>query len=119
MKRINEYQVEIHKYGGNNTFEQKWFNVLLENNDYIIIDEVNFTRIRKHARGTSELDPVIGRSSVYERNWGITSLDGIVFHLYSEAKVKNETIKRQIAEFIDKKYGWLHGIDLSFICFEG
>lgn len=114
MDQIIEYRVDIYKNEPNrNEFKTSYHNIALQNDEYIVLDNHQYTRLCKHKKNAS--DPVVNDESIYERNWGIKMFDGISYTMYADHKIRPETIKNQIERFIQHKYGWLTVIRLDFI----
>lgn len=115
MKTIIKYHVEILKNSDKREFEVETFHIGLENKRYVVLTDIHFTKLNKQKRDRNELEPTIDDPMVYAREWGISSLDGIVYTLYTYKKVRPETIRRQISAYINKKYGYLFNVSLDFI----
>lgn len=116
MKKINKYCVKIQgdkpvcRYVGNeNEFKKEVYKVLLENKDYIVIDDFRFTSLRKNGRD-KEIDTPI----IFEMKFG-TYNDGIHYYYYCYGTRKPESIRKDIEKWIQKKYGYLFDINLNFI----
>lgn len=110
MKKITKYHVKVLKNSQKNEFKIEFFNVLLENDDYVVIDNFNFQSLRKSGRDTEIDTPII-----YTANLGIRDYDGIYYSYYTFGTHKAVTIQKEIAEYIKKKYGYLTDINLDFI----
>lgn len=110
MKKINHYRVEIIKDSTQNKFEHRVLNVLLENEDYIVIDTFNFQSLRISGKD-KELDKAI----IFEMNYNYARMDGIYYNFYSYEGRSAKQIKRDIENWITKKYGYLYRVNLDFI----
>ena len=108
MKTIKLYKVEIRK-DGTKEYEIKEHKVLLENEDYLVIDTFNFQSLRKTGRD-KEIDTPI----IFEMNFGFGS-DGLFYRYHTSKVLKPERIRIQIEAYIIKKYGYLLNMDLNFI----
>lgn len=112
---INVYRVDIYKNDiRRNSFDVTVEHIACENDTYIVLGDHNFTKLRKKS-DRSDHDTTLEKPIIYERNWGITSLDGLSYVLYTEKTKRPETIKSEINAFLDKKYGWLFRVNLDFI----
>ena len=119
MKTINCYRVEVTDpmnggiIGREKKFEVTPFNVIGENEQRLVIDNMRFTSIRK---GKSDYDTCLDKPSIslYANDscWGTR----VTYTLFTEKTKRASTIKKEIEEAIQKKYGFFaKGFDLSFI----
>lgn len=117
MKTINHYEVEIITKDGliykiGNRFYLTKIEVLAENTHRYCLNNEQFTRLEKNNSHYSDTinKPSI-RSSVDDTCWGT----GVRYTLYTTATKRKSTIKREIENYIAKKYGGFSNIDLSFL----
>lgn len=120
MRTIKLYRVGILK-SGKSYFEQEEVEVAFENNQWIVLNDDVLTRLTKNQTYASTSDR-IGYHKIWDKNeergffkdhkyYG----NGIFYKLYSETNKRPQTIKKEIAKFIEEKFGYLGTIDLSFI----
>lgn len=120
MKTINRYKVGILK-NGVNYFEKEKIKIALENDQWIVLDVANYDKITK----TKDYDFSYPRVGVYkirkkdnETGWFKDHREygnGVFYELYSEKEKRTSTIKKEIKEFLNEKFGYLSNIDLSFV----
>lgn len=117
MRIINEYEVEIFKDASKeNTFVIKNHEVGLENDRFIVLKNEHFTTLNKNKRGGHSLNMTLDDTSIHTRKWKyLPDYDGIVYHLFTEKTKKPEQIRKEIAAFIEKEYGYLTAVNLDFI----
>lgn len=119
MNIIYKYEVRlpINKgtYFNENIFKKEELKIAFENEHFIVLDEINPTKVTKskdwevcYDRLGKEKIEINLRPSTY---WG----NGITYLLYSTTKVRPTTIKKKIQARIDKELGNLTSIDLSII----
>ena len=117
MKKLLHHRVEITdggKYGSRkNIFEIVEVNVLAENNWNIVLNDRNYTVVKKEKSSYT--------TCINEKSIGVTANDSfwgnrITYSLYSYSRKRAGTIKKEIEEKINEKFGfYLSGVDLSII----
>jgi len=118
MKTLHHHRVEIVISPGminkeiGNKYHWGKVEVLAENDSRLVLNNEAFTTIekRKSRYQTSLNSPTIGHS-VKDTIWG-TSL---TYNIYSDKKKRKSTIKKEIAEYVEEKFGAFSDIDLSFM----
>lgn len=111
--KIRHYYVEIFKSRTEkNTYKIEKIEIGLENDKYIVLKDISFTKLAKEKNLTYN---EIGKPSIYIRDWKIESVDGIVYSLYTYKRTRPDTIKNAIHKFIKDKYGYLFNVNLEFI----
>jgi len=114
---INFYHVELSDgtgiIKGGNVFEVNELNVLGENHRNIVVDDVDFTTIRKDKdKYYTCLDQPSICIYCNDNCWG----NRVTYRLYTASTKKAATIRKEIEREIDKKIGFFRsGVDLSFI----
>lgn len=98
-------------------FEQKQVEVLAENDEYVCLNDRHFTTLRK--AGDTVAYSVVGKESIRIEDgsgyFGRAMTKGIFYTLYSYSKKRPSTIRKEIEEALEKKYGWMVDADLSII----
>ena len=111
MKSINYYEVQILK-DGTKKFKVELLKVCAENENELVVERYNRFYILNKKSDRYSTSPDLNKPSISE--WKVC-LEGIHYYLYSTRKVRPDTIKREIAEFVSKEYGYLNEINLDFI----
>lgn len=119
MSKIKHYRVEVTDpksagiIGPQQKFEVTEFNVIAENDRYLVIDDYRFTSLRKEkSKYDTCLEQVSIHLSANDSVWG----NRITYSLYTVKTKRASTIRKEIEAEIAKKYGFFLGkIDLSFI----
>lgn len=113
MKTINHYEVEILK-NGEKTFKREKIEVIAENEGWIVLNTRNYDRVTKtktfefcHCR--------LDKPRLTARENDKIFKNGVFYEFYSYGTKRATTIRKEIAKFIDDRYGYLAAIDLSFI----
>lgn len=110
MKTISHYVVEISDGTGvldaKNEFRVDQHQVVAENDQYIAVDDLRFTTLKKT---DSEWEACIDKPSIStaanDSCWG----NRIWYSLYTERKVNASTIRKEIEAAVKKKYGFFIG----------
>lgn len=120
VMKVKHYRVEIHDGTGiigkghpESKFEVNEFNVIGENRENIVIDDRDFTTIRKQKSKylTCLDDHSIGLNN-NDTCWG----SRITYSMYTYKTKRASTIKAEIEAKVQEKYGFFSkGFDLSFI----
>lgn len=114
---INYYFVEIADgkgiISGKKEFKRETFNVIGENDGYLVIDNYSFTTI---AKKKSYVDPELNKPAITsctnDSVWG----SRITYRLYTDRTKRADTIKREIEAHIKDKFGFFMGdFGLDFI----
>jgi len=118
MKTLHHYRIEIVTSPGminkevGNKYHWGQVKILGENKRRLVLDNESFTTIEKKKSKylTSLNSPAIGHN-VDDTIWGSC----LTYTLYSDKKKRKSTIKKEIAEYISKKFGAFSDVDLSFM----
>lgn len=110
MRTINHYVVEISDGSGvvnaKNEFRIDQRQVIAENEEYLVIDDLRFTTLKK---GNSDYESCMDKPSIStaanDSCWG----NRIWYSLYTDRKVNAETIRKEIDKAVKNKYGFFMG----------
>lgn len=114
-KKLFHYKVDIYSKPHSiweNKFVSEIVEVEAENENYLIIKDDSFTRIKKEK---CDWDTCLNAHYVGVRANDHILEGGVFYSQYSENKVSVRTIKARIERAVQEKYGFLHNVDLSII----
>jgi len=120
MDMVFYHQVKIYREPGEyewekDVFEIKEFNILIQNDKYVILDNDSWTKLEKDSGSYSSYN-VIGKECISVAVGDNYSRDGVFYTSYSETKIDPATIREHIEEKIEEKYGWfVRELDLGII----
>ena len=117
MRKLHYYKVSIYKGDFHynykkNEFISEMVEVAAENDNYIIINDWYFTKLKKEK---CSWDIVLGKAQINVRTRDTLLDNGIFYTLYSEKPVTAKSIKKEIEKKVAKEFGWLSNVDLSII----
>jgi len=119
MNTIYEYKVRVITESGilykvGNVFDLKEIQILKENDDYLCLDNKEFSTLSK-SKAKSYAYPSVNipviTHSINDDCWGT----GVRYSIYTRKAIRNSTIKKQIEKYINQKFGSFISIDLSFL----
>lgn len=113
--KIRHYHVRIYfqkKWYQNDEFSSKAYQVVLENDKYIIIENSIFTRLRKK---NSNIELSLEKEYIDYIEIGHILDGGICYDLYTTKKKRPSTIKRAIKTYLKERIYLLRDVDLDFI----
>ncbi len=118
MTLLNYYRVEIVLKAGIVNEEGAFYKeeektILKENDSYACLDDHSFTTLSK--TGDGRFTARIGKPSIYSHINDNCFGTEIVYSLYSLASKRKATIKKEIALYINQKFGCFGNVDLSFL----
>lgn len=114
---IRHYYVSISDHSGiikgDNEFKVTELNVIGENSVNLVVDDIQFTTIRKsHDRYSTCLNHDRIHVNVSDSVWG----SRVTYNLYTDRTKKASTIRKEIEQAIQQKVGFFTSrIDLSVI----
>ena len=105
----------ISSYRCEDRFTQEQVEVLAENDNYIIINDEYFTKINKPSKHSSNYDTVLNSQHIAIVTEDKIFSKGVFYTLYSDSKKRPATVKKEIEDKIQKKFGGFVSIDLGVI----
>jgi len=113
MKKIKLYEVRILE-SGKNTFETKEYEVLAENDTWIVLNTNHFEKVTK-TKTFEFCNCRIDKARIDIRTRDKLLGNGVFYKFFTYKTKKPSTIRNEINKRVSEEYGFLSNIDLSFI----